>query len=105
MKKTREDLIQVLAAVWRRVNWARICRGRRSAADIFMHRLKVASYQPTFPCLLEKLSHGLGLQSVDVSSSILERLRENEEEALQIVREETIYLTILAKEEARKKEG
>ena len=97
-----EMLVEALAQAWRKVDWRKVARGRDSL-DVFQHRVKVASYQESIPKFIEKLAHGLHLQSIPVSPEIIKRLEERRSEALQKLREETIYLILLARERVREK--
>jgi len=90
-------LIILLAAVYRRANWQRITgRGRISKYDVFAHRVKASAYQDTVPKFVDKLCHGLSLQSVDVDPTIITVLDLHRDEVLRALREETVYYILLA---------
>lgn len=50
----KRALVQFLAAFWRRADWKKIARNQ-NAWDIFGHRVQVASTQPNFRRVCEKL--------------------------------------------------
>jgi len=85
------------------VKWQRITGRRRSSYDIFAHRVKAAAYQDTVPKFVEKLCHGLGLQSIDAPSEVITKLDANRDRVLQTLREETVYYVLMAAENALEK--
>jgi len=99
MDELKQNIVEVLASVYKRVNWKRM--GSRSAYDVFAHRLKVAGYRDSIPKFLEKLCHGLQLQSVNISPELLQSLETDEARALEMIREESVYLTLLAAKRAK----
>lgn len=99
-KELIEDVVTVLGHVWRRVNWRAVTRGRRSAYDVFQHRLMSALREPTFPRFFQKLCHGLNLQAPKVPVEIFDRIDKQEQEALTLMRDMTQYLTYRAREKA-----
>jgi hypothetical protein len=107
MTEIEEKLVEVLERVYSAVDWRRVAGGK-FPWDVFCHRLKVASYQATIPQFLEKLCHGLGLQSVNVDPDTLDFLRERESEAMSLLRKQSVYLALHAikgvREKRRRKE-
>ena len=97
--RVRRVLIEVLAAAWRKwkAQHAYKIHGIPHT-DVFAHRLKVAGYEPTLARALEKLCHGLALQSLAVPPEILHFLEECEEQVLDMMRNETVFLTAEASE-------
>lgn len=99
-----EAWVDVLAAVYRSVDWRRAARGR-NPLDVFEHRLRFASYEPTVPRVLERLMNTLGLQAprplLDVMDSV-RTLRDHEEEAILFLRDNLKLLVYLAYERVRK---
>jgi len=96
-EKVSEKLIELLRAVYNRANWSKITgRGRISKFDVFAHRVKAAAYQDTVPKFLDKLCHGLSLQSVDVDPGIITVLDLHRDEVLSALRQETIYWILLS---------
>ena len=92
--QVRDLLIDVLSAVWRKwkVQHAHKIHGIPHT-DVFAHRVKVAGYEPTFARALEKLCHGLSLQSVFIPPEILHELEGCEKVVLDLMRNETVFLT------------
>jgi len=94
---------KVLAAVYRAVDWKRM--RSRNPLDVFEHRLRFASYEPTIARVLERLMNTLGLQAPRTLIDVMEYvniLRNNEEAAIAYLRENVKLLVYLAYEEARK---
>lgn len=94
-----EALEYVLAKTYMRVPWRRM--GNRSAYDIFQHRVKVAANMGNIKKFIEKLCHGLHLQSISVDPEIIDFLEEHREEVLEKVREETVYWVLRAAKKAK----
>jgi len=95
--EVEKALAEVLGAVYGRVDWKKVARGRVST-DVFQHRLRCASCQPTVRRVLEKLCRGLGLQSVPVDPSKIDFLEEHREIVLEKLREESVYWTLRAQQ-------
>lgn len=97
MRELEEKIATFLAYVWKQfyaVTGKKI-RGR-NPLDVFQHRVKVAAYMPTFQRFLEKLAHGLGLQSLSVPGDLVLELREQGEKVIELLREESVYLVVRA---------
>ena len=99
-----ENLVDALVSVYQRVDWKRISK-RSIATDVFSHKLKVSGNMPTVERMLEKLSYSLGVQSIFIDSNVIKRLKDNEDEVLRRVREETVYYTLLTMEKNKEKKG
>lgn len=96
--------VAVLSAVYRSVDWRRV-RGR-NPLDVFEHRVRFASYEPTVPRFLDKLMNTLGLQAPIVVADVLddiEYLRSREAEALRFLRGNLKLLVYLAYADARRR--
>lgn len=92
-----DDIALMLAYVYRQfyaVQGKKI-RGR-NPLDVFQHRVKVASYQPSFRRFIEKLAHGLGLQFISIPAELLEQLDERGDEVLDLLREESVFFVARA---------
>lgn len=100
--RVERALIDLLAQVWLRVDWRKISRNR-NPMDVFQHRLKVASYENSITKVIEKLCHGLSLQSVDVPPDLIQLLRQNEADAIDMLRENSVYFVIMAKTQAKER--
>ena len=60
MEEIEQAWIHVLGAVYRSVDWKKI-RGR-NPLDVFEHRVRFASYEPTVSRVLDKLMNTLSLK-------------------------------------------
>ena len=107
-EKIREELVDVLVAIYGRVDWKKMKRS--ISTDVFSHKLKASGTMPTIERVLEKLSYGLGVQSVFFDPEKMGFLKKHEKKVLKMIREETVYLTLLTynknkklKEERKKK--
>ncbi|MEM4454444.1 MAG: hypothetical protein QXT28_07030 [Thermofilaceae archaeon] len=96
-EKLEEGIKTLLRAVWSRVDWRKIARGR-NRYDVFAHRVKAAAYQRNVKRFLEKLCSSLSLQSVQIHPELLKALEERRDEVLKALRQETIYYIMLATE-------
>lgn len=83
------NLVHFLALFWRRTDWSKIARNR-FAADIFEHRVQVASTQPDFRAVSEKLCATLSFQYPPVSSELIDKLNASPQ-ALRSLRREPRY--------------
>ena len=99
MNELYDKVAHVLALAYMRVNWRRM--GKRSSYDIFQHRLKTSSSQQTIPKFIDKLCKGLSLQSISANPEDIEYLESHREEVLRMIREESVYLTLLAAKKAK----
>ena len=94
-----EKIADVLALAYRRVNWKKM--GRRSSYDVFQHRLKTSSSQVSVTKFIDKLCKGLSLQSISAEPEDIEYLEKHREDVLRMIREESVYLTLLAAKKAK----
>lgn len=102
-REIEERWVRVLAAVYRSVDWRRI-RGR-NPLDVFEHRVRFASYEPTVGRFLDRLLNSLGLQAPATVAQVLgdiEVLRSAERESLRYLRRNLKLLVYLAYGEARR---
>lgn len=92
-----KNLTSLLKMVYDRANWNRI--GRNSyRLDVFSHKIKAASHQPTVTTFMEKLCYSLGVQSIDVNPNLVKKLNDESNVVLKALRKETIYYMLLALE-------
>lgn len=92
-----KNLSLLLKLVYDRVNWKRI--GKNSyVLDVFSHKIKAASHQPTVTTFMEKLCYSLGVQSIDVNPDLVKKLNDESNVVLKALRKETIYYMLLALE-------
>ncbi len=99
MDELYDKIGDLLALAYVKVNWKRM--GTRSSYDIFQHRLKTSSSQSSVTRFIDKLCKGLSLQSISADPSDIEHLEEQKEEILRMLREESVYLTLLAAKKAK----
>jgi len=99
--KTIASLVSLLAAVYEEADWKKIAGWKRSSLDIFQHKVKAASSQPTIPRFTEKLCHSLGLQSVAVDPAVITYLDMVRGQVLKTLRRESIYWVLLAEQEVK----
>jgi len=92
--------VEVLAHVYKAVNWRQVCRNR-SAYDVFEHRLEFSKYEPDIPSVLQRLCNSLSLQAPPLPLDDIEFLRENEKEALKVLRKWTKLLVLKAAKRAK----
>jgi len=97
--KVEEAWVNVLAHVYKAVDWRKI-RGR-SAYDVFEHRLEFSKYEPDIPSVLQRLCNSLSLQAPPLPLDDIEFLRENEKEALKVLRKWTKLLVLKAAKRAK----
>ena len=100
MDELYDKIADILALAYMRVRWSRM--GMRSSYDIFQHRIKTSSNQQTVTKFIDKLCKGLSLQSISAKSSDIEYLEEHRDNVLRMLREDSVYLTLLAAEKSRK---
>lgn len=94
-------LVELLATVYGEADWKKITGRRRRALDVFEHKVKASSSQPTIPQFTEKLCHSLGLQSIEVSPDIITALDKDRGAVLKSLRRESIYWVLLCSKEAK----
>jgi len=99
-EEVEKVLEEVLGSAWIRVDWRKI---GRNPADVFQHRLRCASCEPTVRRVVEKLCRGLGLQSIPVEPEKIDFLEKHRGEVLEKLREESVYWTLRAQHWAKKR--
>ena len=99
-RKIEEAWVEVLAYVYKAVDWRKVARGR-SAYDIFEHRLEFSKYEPDVPSIIQKLCNSLSLQAPPLPLDEIEFLRQHEKLALKILRKMPKLLTLKAAERAK----
>jgi len=109
-KEIEEKWVELLASIYMYVDWRKVARNHY-AGDIFEHRVKMASSQSDIPSMVEHLCNLLGLQAPKLPLNAINFLRENEDEAMYMLRRWTRLLSIQAVNRAieirkeRKKKG
>ena len=99
MDELYDEVAEVLALAYKRVNWRKM--GSRSAYDVFQHRLKTSSSQSSVTKFIDKLCKGLSLQSISADPSDIEYLEDHKDDVLRMIREESVYLTLLSAKKAK----
>lgn len=90
-----DDLVALLAAIYRRVDWATM--GGKSVLDIWTARVRVASRAPSLPAAVHRLCGLLGVRSMPEDAvPLLATCRTNEADLLDILAEETIPIAMSA---------
>lgn len=97
-KKTENNLLLLLKLVYDAADWKKIAGHKRSRFDIYAHKIKAASHQQSISTFMEKLCHSLGLQSIQIRTSVIRQLESDCEAVLSAVRKETIYYMLWAVE-------
>ncbi len=96
-EETEKNLVLLLKMVYDRANWKRI--GKNSyTLDVFSHKIKAASHQPSMTTFMERLCYSLGVQSIDINPGLVKKLNEESNIVLKALRKETIYYMLLALE-------
>lgn len=99
-KQLEEAWVEVLAYIYKAVDWKKIARNR-SAYDVFEHRLEFSRYQPDVPSVIQKLCNTLSLQAPPLPLHVIEFLRQHEKEALRVLRKMPKLLTLKAAKRAK----
>ncbi|MEM2272393.1 MAG: hypothetical protein QXP56_06990 [Archaeoglobaceae archaeon] len=91
-----EVWVEVLASIFESAVPKFFKKTSRSWLDVFEHRLEFAKYEPDVPAVIQSLANKLSIQGLSVDVNLVEKLRENEELALEILRRWTKYLALKA---------
>ena len=87
--------VEVLAHIYKSVKWKKVAKGR-SAYDVFEHRLCFARYEKDIPSVIQRLCNTLSLQAPPLPLDKVEFLRQNEKDAMKLLRKMPKLLTLLA---------
>jgi hypothetical protein len=96
-----DKIADLFALVYRRVEWKKFTRPGHSAVDSLVSRLNVGQNEPDVIRCMERVCAGYGLLSVSADPEEIEYLMENNREVMQIVRENGIYIALLAQKKAK----
>lgn len=96
-------IASVLSRAYVRVDWRSMTSMKRSAVDILANRIRVASYEPTFSRAIERICHGLKLSAIRADVEDIEYLMARNDEVMEAMRENTVYLALLTQKIAREK--
>lgn len=101
-KGLHERTADVLAEVYRRVDWRKMTSMKRTAADMFADRIRVASHERTPSRAIDRMCRQLGLSSAAIWPEEISHLNDNSEEVMEMMRNDTLYLALLAQDAARR---
>jgi len=91
-----QGMAEILFQVYKNIPWKKF-RGVVNIRDMFNHRVRSASRKPTLEMFVSKLSNYFGIQSLpNEIVSVIEKLKPEEERALEKLYTEHIYLCALA---------
>lgn len=99
-EKTEKALAKCLAMTYRNIEWKKV--GVKSAYTYFTDRVRAASRMSTITSFLEELNRMCGVSFTQHSLKDINTLKENEDEALNLLRHETNYAVLLALEVVEK---
>ena len=100
-----EDIAEIIAQIYKKVNWKRMTSKKRSAADILTDRITVASHEPNIISFYQKLCNSLRTSNAKVNPMKLNELNDKNEKVMLIIREHTCYLALLAEQKAKENYG
>lgn len=98
------DTVELLTDIYTCVDWKSIARNRYPT-DVFPHRLVVAGNMQSLEKAIQKLCNGLGLSYAKMDVHNIKTLKKEEENVLEMFREQSIYLTLLTVENSKKRRG
>lgn len=90
-----DAVVEVLVKVMERVDWKKISRGR-DPLDVIQHRVLASAYSDSFERFLDKFCYSLGIQSLRLSDELLDLLKNNSTEAIELIRRSSIFLVARA---------
>jgi len=92
-----QDWIVILAEFWKETDWDEFPDQKRRSAT-FEERLEAAANGGSVHTALKKLARGLNMASPDLPTAHLDPLVEHDELAMEVLREEDIWLTAKTRE-------
>lgn len=84
--------IAVLSEYWRQADWDQFSNQQKPRADSFGERLEVATRAGGVTAALDKLAKGLGMASPSLPTEHLDPLKDNERQAMRVLRRDKIWL-------------
>lgn len=100
ISETHEKLGELVAAVYKKVDWKKQTSLKRSAVDILTDRLRAASHEPDVIRAFEKLCASLHIPNAKVDAELLTGLY-YQKETMEILREQTGYIALLGQKKAK----
>lgn len=95
-QQLKESVIIMLAHVYSSIPWGKM-KTRHNPWDIFNHRVRAASRRATLGQFISKLCNYFGLQQAPPEAiAQIEKLQEQETEALNLIYSEHIYISMQA---------
>jgi hypothetical protein len=101
-RELHEKVADVLAEVYRRVDWRKMTSMKRTAVDQFADRVRVASQERSFTRAVDRMCRQLGLSSVGAAPEDLMDLNDNNDEVMDLMRTDAVFLALLAQDKARR---
>jgi hypothetical protein len=101
VSELHDKIADVFALVYRRVEWKKFTRPGLSAVDSMVSRLNIGKNEPDILRCVERVCMGYGILSIPVEPACLESLMEQNAEVMQIIRENGIYIALLAQKKAK----
>lgn len=96
-----DDIASAISQVCLRVNWRDFTRMNYSSTDSLLATLNIAKNEPDILKCIERLCRRYGVLATKADISELERLSEQSEDAMWIVRNHTQYIGLLAMKKSR----
>lgn len=100
ISETHEKLGELVAAVYKKVDWKKQTSLKRGAVDILTDRLRVASHEPDVIRAFDKLCASLHIPNAKVDAELLTGLY-YQKDSMEILREQTGYIAILGQKKAK----
>jgi hypothetical protein len=101
VSELHDKISDVFALVYRRVEWKKFTRPGFSAVDSLVSRLNVGKNEPDVIRCIERVCAGYSILSIPAAPEEIEYLMENNRETMQIIRENGIYVALLAQKKAK----
>lgn len=94
-----EQISEVIAEIYKKVDWKKLTSKKRSAVDVLTDRLRVACKEPDFLRAHDKLCASLNLSTAKMDIATIEDLYTDE--TMIILREHTGYIAALSQRKAK----
>lgn len=103
ISEEHERIGRVVAGVYARVSWQKMTSVKRSAVDILTDRLRVASKESDILKAHDKLCASLNIPTSKIDILDIEKLYQDNENTMYILRENTGYIAALAQKISKEK--
>ncbi len=101
ISENHERLADAVSSLYRRIDWKKMTSKKRSAVDVLTDRLRVAGHEPDILKAFEKLCASLHVPYFKTDVETLNGLYENNDAVMDILREHTGYIAVLAQKKAK----